>query len=152
MLRPGGKQEQRKKDFKGVPGYDEQRRKREEQMVEIRKNQREESLQKKRRGGQQVGSSASTPNFAPNVSEQVPLAECLPRPPPGGSLTHCLPPLQLKNLPQMVQGVHSEDYNTQLEATIQFRKLLSIGENGPPLQQKREICSLWFIELVITNV
>ena len=35
--------------------------------------------------------------------------------------------LQLESLPAMVQGVWSEDPNTQLEATMQFRKLLSIG-------------------------
>ncbi len=37
-------------------------------------------------------------------------------------------PLQLDNLPSMVQGVYSEDVKQQLEATTQFRKLLSIGE------------------------
>ncbi len=36
--------------------------------------------------------------------------------------------LQLESLPAMVQGVYSEDPFQQLEATTQFRKLLSIGE------------------------
>ena len=35
--------------------------------------------------------------------------------------------LQLESLPAMVQGVWSEDPQAQLEATSQFRKLLSIG-------------------------
>ena len=35
--------------------------------------------------------------------------------------------LQLESLPAMVQGVWSEDNQAQLEATTQFRKLLSIG-------------------------
>ncbi len=35
--------------------------------------------------------------------------------------------LQLESLPAMVQGVWSEDPQAQLEATTQFRKLLSIG-------------------------
>jgi importin subunit alpha-1 len=34
---------------------------------------------------------------------------------------------QLEGLPMMVQGVWSEDPAQQLEATTQFRKLLSIG-------------------------
>jgi len=35
--------------------------------------------------------------------------------------------LQIDSLPQMVAGVYSDDGNAQLEATTQFRKLLSIG-------------------------
>jgi importin subunit alpha-1 len=34
---------------------------------------------------------------------------------------------QLEQLPWMTQGVFSEDPKLQLEATTQFRKLLSIG-------------------------
>lgn len=34
---------------------------------------------------------------------------------------------QLESIPLMVQGVWSEDPASQLEATTQFRKLLSIG-------------------------
>ena len=36
--------------------------------------------------------------------------------------------LQLEHLPAMVAGVWSDDSNLQLEATTQFRKLLSIGK------------------------
>ena len=35
---------------------------------------------------------------------------------------------QLEQLPWMTQGVFSEDPKLQLEATTQFRKLLSIGK------------------------
>ena len=35
--------------------------------------------------------------------------------------------MQLDSLPMMVQGVLTEDPKAQLEATTQFRKLLSIG-------------------------
>jgi len=36
--------------------------------------------------------------------------------------------VQLEHLPSMVAGVWSDDSNLQLEATTQFRKLLSIGK------------------------
>lgn len=36
--------------------------------------------------------------------------------------------MQLESLPSMVAGISSNDNNLQLEATIQFRKLLSIGK------------------------
>ena len=42
--------------------------------------------------------------------------------------------MQLKSLPQMVQGVKTEDPRVQLEATTQFRKLLSI-ERAPPIEE-----------------
>ena len=35
--------------------------------------------------------------------------------------------LQLERLPYMVQGVWSENLEQQIDATTQFRKLLSIG-------------------------
>lgn len=38
---------------------------------------------------------------------------------------------QLESLPSMVAGVYSTDNNMQLEATTQFRKLLSIGIYHP---------------------
>ena len=45
------------------------------------------------------------------------------------------PPVQLESLPLMVRGVYSEDPQQQLEATTQFRKLLSIGM-GPQLWRR----------------
>lgn len=41
---------------------------------------------------------------------------------------------QLESLPGMISGVWSEDPNTQVEATYQFRKLLSIGKEAHLLQ------------------
>ncbi|GER46877.1 importin subunit alpha [Striga asiatica] len=86
------------------------RRRREDNMVEIRKNKREESLLKKRREGlqQQQQFSASLQSSAVEK--------------------------KLESLPSMVAGVWSNDANLQLEATTQFRKLLSI-ERSPPIEE-----------------
>ncbi|MCS4559124.1 hypothetical protein L9G74_22140, partial [Shewanella sp. C32] len=39
-----------------------------------------------------------------------------------------------ESLPAMIGGVYSDDNNLQLEATTQFRKLLSI-ERSPPIEE-----------------
>jgi hypothetical protein len=41
---------------------------------------------------------------------------------------------KLESLPQMVQGLHSADPAVQHEATLQFRKLLSV-ERNPPIEE-----------------
>ncbi|CAL5341059.1 unnamed protein product [Camellia sinensis] len=128
-LRPNSRTEVRKKSYKtGVDG-DEARRRREDNLVEIRKNKREDNLLKKRREGlllqsQQLSDASQTPaaiekrikfdvgNFGLRLSPQ-----------PG-----------LESIPLMVQGVWSEDPAAQIEATTQFRKLLSI-ERSPPIDE-----------------
>ena len=42
-------------------------------------------------------------------------------------VTYVVQFLQLESLPAMVAGMWSDDATLQLEATMQFRKLLSIG-------------------------
>lgn len=78
-------------------------------MIEIRKNRREESLLKKRREGLQAQQFQNTVNVTQLEKK-------------------------LESLPAMVAGVCSNDSNLQLEATTQFRKLLSI-ERNPPIEE-----------------
>lgn len=80
-------------------------------MVEIRKNKREESLMKKRREGLVAQQQVPTTVNAASTFEK-----------------------KLESLPAMVAGVWSDDGNLQLEATTQFRKLLSI-ERSPPINE-----------------
>ncbi|XP_050384308.1 importin subunit alpha-1a-like isoform X5 [Argentina anserina] len=108
-LRPNSKAEGRRNKYKVAVDAEEGRRRREDNMVEIRKNRREESLQKKRREGQ--------PPLQPANNQTSPALE-----------------KKLEHLPSMVAGVWSEDNNLQLEATTQFRKLLSI-ERCPPIEE-----------------
>ncbi|KAJ8771828.1 hypothetical protein K2173_027005 [Erythroxylum novogranatense] len=108
-LRPSARSEVRRNSYKVAVDVEEGRRRREDNMVEIRKNRREESLQKKRREGFQ--------------------AQPLP-----ASLHSSAVEKKLEHLPSMVAGVWSDDSHLQLEATTQFRKLLSL-ERSPPIEE-----------------
>ncbi|KAL5783828.1 hypothetical protein ACOSP7_008857 [Xanthoceras sorbifolium] len=111
-LRPSARTEVRRNRYKVAVDADEGRRRREDNMVEIRKSKREESLQKKRREGLQQHQLQQLP-----ASAQASAIE-----------------KKLEHLPSMVAGVWTDDSNIQLEATTQFRKLLSI-ERSPPIEE-----------------
>ncbi|CAN1281392.1 Importin subunit alpha-2 [Linum perenne] len=108
-LRPTARTDIRRNRYKVAVDADEGRRRREDNMVEIRKNKREESLMKKRREGFQALSTSTLPGA---MEKKV----------------------QLETLPALVSSVWSDDGNLQLEATTQFRKLLSI-ERSPPIEE-----------------
>ncbi|KAL5226233.1 hypothetical protein ABZP36_014498 [Zizania latifolia] len=108
-LRPSERVEVRRNRYKVAVDAEEGRRRREDNMVEIRKSRREESLLKKRREGLQAQAPVPS-SAAPGVEKK------------------------LESLPAMVGGVYSDDNNLQLEATTQFRKLLSI-ERSPPIEE-----------------
>ncbi|KAL8139160.1 hypothetical protein V2J09_005161 [Rumex salicifolius] len=110
-LRPNARTEVRRNRYKVAVDADEGRRRREDNMVEIRKNKREESLQKKRREGVQAAQQ-----FAASV-------------PPASGVDK-----KIDSIPSLVAGVFSDYPSPQLEATTQFRKLLSI-ERNPPIDE-----------------
>ncbi|XP_074290853.1 importin subunit alpha-2-like [Silene latifolia] len=109
-LRPNARAEVRRNKYKVAVDADEGRRRREDNMVEIRKSKREESLLKKRREGFQT----------PQQPFPVLSSSTLDR--------------KLESLPNLVAGVYSDNNQMQLEATMQFRKLLSI-ERSPPIEE-----------------
>lgn len=100
------RQEERKNQFKKAIDPEEARKKREDNSISIRKTKREESLLKKR------NVTSLTDVVTPNVF----LSQ------------------RLEDLPNLVNSVASNDPIAQLEATTQFRKLLSI-ERNPPIQE-----------------
>ncbi|KAL1545977.1 Importin subunit alpha-4 [Salvia divinorum] len=117
-LRPGSRAEVRKKGYKIGVDADEARRRREDNLVEIRKSKREDNLLKKRREGLLNGTfPQQTPLFSPDPSQSPAAVE-----------------KKLESIPSMVEGVWSNDTNAQLDATTQFRKLLSI-ERSPPIDE-----------------
>jgi len=109
-LRPNSRTEVRKKNYKPSVDADEARRKREDNLIEIRKSKREDNLQKKRREGMQAAQQFLQQGHSATVDKR------------------------LESLPAMVAGVWSDDPTMQLEASTQFRKLLSI-ERSPPIEE-----------------
>ncbi|KAF8107994.1 hypothetical protein N665_0115s0009 [Sinapis alba] len=116
-LRPSTRAELRKKIYKTGVDADEARRRREDNLVEIRKNKREDSLLKKRREGMKLQQQQQPIGAGPDALQSAAAAE-----------------KRLEGIPMMVQGVYSDDPQAQLEATTQFRKLLSI-ERSPPIDE-----------------
>ncbi|WOL06693.1 importin subunit alpha-4 [Canna indica] len=112
-LRPPTRVAVRKKSYKAGVDVDEGRRRREGNLVDIRKSKREDNLFKKRRE-------------ALHQASQQALDE--PPAPASSGIDK-----KLDNLQGIVQGVWSDDPKMQLEATTEFRKLLSV-ENIPPIQ------------------
>ncbi|GAB2217814.1 hypothetical protein Droror1_Dr00001026 [Drosera rotundifolia] len=118
-LRPSARTEVRRNRYKSTVDAEEGRRRREDNMVEIRKSKREESLMKKRREGAAIAQQFPVANAAAAAATllQTPTVE-----------------KKLESLPAMVAGVYSDNGQSQLEATTQFRKLLSI-ERSPPIEE-----------------
>jgi len=100
---------------------DETRRKRADISVELRKKARDEQVMKRR------AKATNDENGENNNDPNLPQAG-------GGKLTASDVHSRLKNLPQLVAAIHSQDSAQQLEAVTEFRKLLSIEKN-PPIQQ-----------------
>ncbi|MCJ1229723.1 Importin alpha subunit (Karyopherin alpha subunit) (Serine-rich RNA polymerase I suppressor protein) [Toensbergia leucococca] len=116
--------EHRRTQFKAKNTFkpDELRRRREEQQVEIRKAKREENLAKRRgitaRDGTQTSAPGASLGAAPDSDDE------------GGTIES-----QLNvELPQMVEGVFSNEIDSQIQATTKFRKLLS-KERNPPIER-----------------
>ncbi|XP_010931776.1 importin subunit alpha [Elaeis guineensis] len=111
-LRPTTRTEVRKKAYKTGVDAEEARRRREDNLVEIRKSKREDNLLKKRREALLQSAAVATAQIDHPAGIEK----------------------KLESLPGMVQGVWSDVPAMQLEATSQFRKLLSI-ERSPPIEE-----------------
>ncbi|QDZ23328.1 subunit alpha of importin [Chloropicon primus] len=126
-LRPSSRAEQRRKSSKKTIDADEARKKREEVSIEIRKSKREEQMQKRRQFQQSMaghGSDVAQP-AAGGFSQDMSSSSAQ------GGQNQSTIKQKLEQLPQMVQGVFTDVPEHQLEATVWFRKLLSIERNPP---------------------
>lgn len=98
----------RQKQYKKGIDTDAARRNREETTVQLRKSKREDSLQKRRKDQEAAGPAMPAPADPMQTS--------------------------IADLQQLIAGVSSNDRTQQREATVRFRKLLSI-ERSPPIQE-----------------
>jgi len=113
MNAKGGKPPDGTRGFKKTIDLDDTRRKREANSVQLRKEKKEDSLQKRRRDVD--GARASAPEPRGTVGTL---------PDPGIKA-------KVDNIPEDVVLLNSSDPAIQLDATIRFRKLLSIERNPP---------------------
>lgn len=146
-LRPEPRADRRKKGFKKGLDPEDARRKREDNIIELRKSKRDESLQKKRNLSLGMAAHYMEDSTRSGVAGQrvgsMSLCFTLLILPSCGVLTWFCLSLQLDTLPAMVQGVWSDDQNQQIEATTQFRKLLSIGKNLSARRETLSLCLKW---------
>ncbi|CAI9104903.1 OLC1v1003693C1 [Oldenlandia corymbosa var. corymbosa] len=122
-LRPNARSEARRNRYKVAVDAEEGRRRREDGMIEIRKNRREENLLKKRREGLPANQQFPAPLNNPQLDK-------------------------LETLPALVAGICSNDRTLQLEATTQFRKLLSIERNPPIDEVIKSGVVPWFVQFL----
>ncbi|XP_074588121.1 importin subunit alpha-1b-like [Curcuma longa] len=109
-LRPGTQAAARRKSYKAGVDVVAERRRREQNLVEIRKAKREDSLVKKRRSEHVQASSHQAPNESPAVAS-------------------AWVDTKSESLQRITQEVWSENPTVQLEATRQFRMMLSFDHN-----------------------
>ncbi|UZP44413.1 hypothetical protein NXS19_012225 [Fusarium pseudograminearum] len=117
--------EHRRTQFKAKNTFkpEELRRRREEQQVEIRKAKREENLAKRRGIGTGENRPGASLGAAPDSDDESAPTES-----------------QLnEDLPQMVQGVFSDQIDSQIQATTKFRKLLSKERNPRSRRSSRPV-------------
>ena len=103
-------EERRKNEYKKGIDIEDARRKRDDVSVMIRKQKRQEQLQKRRNVGSAGRQGTETKEIDSATAQK------------------------LQNLPEWMQMIGSNDAQAQIEATTQFRKLLSIEKN-PPIQE-----------------
>lgn len=103
------------RSFKKGIDSEESRRKREEVTIQLRKQKRDEQVAAKRRNAtpQAQGTTELKNN---SMNEKADIEQ------------------KLAMLPQLVQGIHTDDPMQQVECATHFRKLLSI-ERNPPIQE-----------------
>lgn len=113
------------RDLKKGIDKDDSRQKRVEVTVELRKKNRDEQVMKRRNG------AGSTNDNSENV---IPTANNATVAGSAAKLTQQDVAQKLKNMSELVAGVNSSEQSRQLQAVVDFRRMLSVEKN-PPIQQ-----------------
>nr|CAB3459022.1 unnamed protein product [Digitaria exilis] len=125
--------EARRGAYKPRVDFSRSRRRREDGLLALRRLDRDAGLFKRRRDESAPAVHATDP--APPPSEEAPPASsALPPPtpslPPDAAAPRDAAESELEGLSELVDKVCSDDSTSQLEATVQFRKLLSDEKNS----------------------
>lgn len=106
---------------KGVDS-EESRRKREDVKVQLRKAKRDEQVAKRRAGANSPGGTPAAGMLTTGLNQGMGEAYTQSR----TVASH-----NLQDLPDLVQGIYSDDPKRQVKCVVAFRKLLSIERNPP---------------------
>uniref|UniRef100_K3ZSE5 Importin subunit alpha n=1 Tax=Setaria italica TaxID=4555 RepID=K3ZSE5_SETIT len=125
--------EARRGAYKPRVDFSRSRRRREDGLLALRRLDRDAGLFKRRRDETSPAVHASDPAPAPAEADP-PAASARPPPtissPPDAAAPRNAAESELEGLSELVDKVCSDDSTSQLEATVQFRKLLSDGKNS----------------------
>ncbi|CAN6219993.1 unnamed protein product [Urochloa humidicola] len=125
--------EARRGAYKPRVDFSRSRRRREDGLLALRRLDRDAGLFKRRRDETSPAVHASDPAPTPAEAES-PAASARPPPtpssPPDAAAPRDAAESELEGLSELVEKICSDDTTSQLEATVQFRKLLSDEKNS----------------------
>ncbi|KAL6896641.1 hypothetical protein ACP4OV_007213 [Aristida adscensionis] len=145
--------EARRAIYKPRVDFTRSRRRREDGLLALRRRDRDAGLFKRRRDEAAAAPPAPAPAPAEATadgdgSRSPPGPSSAPAPPPEAAAPRDTAESELEGLSELVDKVWSDDTTSQVEGTVQFRKLLSDGKNSTVIKIIRADVLPRFAELL----
>ncbi|WVZ67123.1 hypothetical protein U9M48_016248 [Paspalum notatum var. saurae] len=139
-------EEARRGAYKPRVDFSRSRRRREDGLLALRRLERDTGLFKRRRD--EPARAVPTSDPAPTPAEAAPPAASTPSSPPDTAAPRNADESELEGLSELIDKLCSDDTTSQLEATVQFRKLLSDEKNSTVIKIIRADVLPRFVEFL----